>query len=152
MVHRIIAAGLACALLFAPGASSAAIAAGHPQMEQVPARQPGEGEGPFRKLVIRGANVIRGDGSPVLGPMDIVIEGNRIVSVEPAGTPGIPLRSGRPPKDADREIDATGMRVFPGFIDTHGHNGDPDKAPNATYGYKLWLAHGVTSVRGVPFY
>ena len=41
------------------------------------------------------------------------------------------------------------MYVLPGFIDTHGHNGDPDKAPNATYGYRLWLAHGVTTVRGV---
>ena len=46
----------------------------------------------------------------------------------------------------------TGMWVMPGFIDTHGHNGDPRKAPNASYGYKLWLAHGVTTVRGVPFY
>ena len=44
------------------------------------------------------------------------------------------------------------MYVLPGFVDVHGHNGDPDKAPNASYGYKLWLAHGVTSVRGVPFY
>ena len=44
------------------------------------------------------------------------------------------------------------MTVLPGFVDVHGHNGDPQKAPNATYGYKLWLAHGVTSVLGVPFY
>ena len=42
--------------------------------------------------------------------------------------------------------------VMPGFVDTHAHNGDPDKAPNATYGYRLWLAHGVTTVRGVGLY
>ena len=122
------------------------------KMEQVPARAPGEGAGPYRKLVIRGAMVIPGHGAPPVGPADIVIEGNRIASVELAGTPGLPLKPGREPHGADREIDATGMYVFPGMIDTHGHNGDPKKAPNATYGYKLWLAHGVTSVRGVPFY
>lgn len=121
-------------------------------MEQVPARAAGEGDGPYRKLVIRGAMMIPGDGAPPIGPVDIVVEGNRITGVEPAGTPGVPLEPGRKPKDADREIDATGMWVFPGLIDTHGHNGDPVKAPNASYGYKLWLAHGVTSVRGVPFY
>ena len=52
---------------------------------------------------------------------------------------------------ATRVIDATGMYVLPGFIDVHGHNGDPDKAPQPSYGFKLWLAHGVTSVRGVGF-
>ena len=123
-----------------------------PRMQEVPARQPGEGEGPYPKLVIRGAMVIKGDGSPPIGPMDIVLEGNRIAAVEPAGTPGVPLKTNRPPRDASREIDGTGMWVMPGFIDTHGHNGDPKKAPNASYGYKLWLAHGVTMVRGVPFY
>ena len=122
------------------------------RMEQVPARQAGEGEGPYTKLVLRGAMVIKGDGTPPVGPMDIVIAGNRIAAIEPAGTPGVPLKANRPPRDAAREIDATGMWVMPGFIDTHGHNGDPRKAPNASYGYKLWLAHGVTTVRGVPFY
>lgn len=138
------------AALLAPAVAPAG--AQRPRMEQVPPRQAGEGEGPFRKLVIRGAMVIKGDGAPPIGPMDIVIEGNRITSVEPAGTPGVPLKSSRAPRDATKEIDATGMWVMPGFIDTHGHNGDPRKAPNATYGYKLWLAHGVTTVRGVPFY
>ena len=133
-------------------AAPPAIAQGDPKMEQVPARAPGEGEGPYRKLVIRGAMLIPGHGAPPVGPVDIVIEGNRIATVDLAGTPGLPLKAGRDPGDADREIDATGMYVFPGFVDTHGHNGDPQKAPNASYGYKLWLAHGVTSVRGVPFY
>jgi hypothetical protein len=123
-----------------------------PRMQQVPPRTAGEGEGPYSKLVIRGAMVIKGDGSPPIGPMDILIQGNRIASVQPAGTPGVTMKPNRPPLDAAKEIDATGMWVMPGFIDTHGHNGDPEKAPNASYGYKLWLAHGVTTVRGVPFY
>ncbi len=121
-------------------------------MEQVPPRSSGEGDGPYRSLVIRGAMVIPGDGGPAYGPADIVISGNRIAKVSLAGPPGVPLKPDREPRGADREIDGTGMWVFPGMVDTHGHNGDPEKAPNASYGYKLWLAHGVTSVRGVSFY
>ena len=32
----------------------------------------------------------------------------------------------------------------------HAHAGSAQKAPEAEYCYKLWMAHGVTSVRGVP--
>ncbi|MDB5668617.1 MAG: Amidohydrolase family enzyme [Alphaproteobacteria bacterium] len=123
-----------------------------PNMERVPDRQPGEGEGPYRRLVIRGATMIEGSGAPPRGPVDIVIVGNRIESIRSAGTPGLPIRDGREPRDFDREIDGRGMTVLPGFVDVHGHNGDPAKAPNATYGYRLWLAHGVTTVRGVGLY
>ena len=121
-------------------------------MQPVPARGPQEGEGPYAKLVIRGATLIDGSGAPPRGPVDIVVAGNRIVSVQGAGTPGLPLPPDREPRDFSQEIDATGMYVLPGFVDTHGHNGDPAKAPNASYGYKLWLAHGVTTVRGVSLY
>jgi cytosine/adenosine deaminase-related metal-dependent hydrolase len=140
----------AAALLLAPVATPG-LAQG-PQMQRVPDRRAEEGAGPYRKLVIRGATLIDGTGAPPRGPVDIVIEGNRITSVAGVGTPGLPLDGGRGPRDADQEIDATGMYVMPGFIDNHGHNGDPDKAPNAGYGYKLWLAHGVTTVRGVGLY
>ncbi len=122
------------------------------RMERVPDREPGEGAGPYRRLVIRSAMLIDGSGAPARGPVDIVIAGNRIESIRPAGNPGLPMRENREPRDADHEIDANGMYVMPGFVDTHGHNGDPDKAPNATYGYRLWLAHGVTTVRGVGLY
>ena len=121
-------------------------------MEAVPARGPGEGAGPYPLLVIRGATLVDGTGAPPLGPVDISISGNRITAIDAAGTPGLPLSPDREPRGAALEIDATGMTVLPGFVDVHGHNGDPQKAPNATYGYKLWLAHGVTSVLGVPFY
>lgn len=122
------------------------------RMERVPDRQPGEGEGPYRRLVIRNATLVDGTGAPPRGPVDIVIANNRIESIRSAGNPGLPQPQNRAPTDADREIDAAGMTVMPGFVDVHGHNGDPDKAPNATYGYRLWLAHGVTTVRGVGLY
>ena len=43
------------------------------------------------------------------------------------------------------------MYVLPGFIDLHVHTGGVPKAPESEYVYKLWLGHGVTTVRGVPF-
>ena len=134
------------------GPAPAAAQEGGARMERVPDRQPGEGVGPFRRMVIRGAMLIDGTGAPPRGPVDIVVAGNRIESIRGAGAPGLPLRPNREPRGADHEIDATGMYVMPGFVDVHGHNGDPDKAPNATYGYRLWLAHGVTTVRGVSLY
>ncbi len=151
---RFVKLGLAAAALAAGIAAVPALNAqdAPARMERVPDRQHGEGEGPYRRLVIRGAMLIDGSGAPPRGPVDIVIAGNRIESVTGAGTPGLPLRGNRPPSDADREIDGTGMYVLPGFVDNHGHNGDPDKAPNASYGYRLWLAHGVTTVRGVSLY
>ncbi|HZF94370.1 MAG TPA: amidohydrolase family protein [Allosphingosinicella sp.] len=140
------------AVLAGPAAAPAAAQEGGARMERVPDRQPGEGAGPFRRLVIRSAMLIDGSGAPPRGPLDIVIAGNRIESIRGAGSPGLPLRADREPRGADHEIDAAGMYVMPGFVDVHGHNGDPDKAPNATYGYRLWLAHGVTTVRGVSLY
>jgi hypothetical protein len=140
------------AVLAGPAAAPAAAQEGGARMERVPDRQPGEGVGPFRRLVIRSAMLIDGSGAPPRGPVDIVIAGNRIESIRGAGSPGLPLRANREPRGADHEIDAAGMYVMPGFVDVHGHNGDPDKAPNATYGYRLWLAHGVTTVRGVSLY
>ena len=114
-----------------------------------PNRPAGEGSGPFKTLVIRGAMLVDGTGAPPQGPVDIVVEGNRITRVRSAGTPGLPLRPNREPK-ADYEVDATGMYVLPGFVDMHTHAGGAPKNPEAEYAYKLWLAHGVTTVRGVP--
>ncbi len=114
-----------------------------------PNRAAGEGFGPYKTMVVRGATLIDGTGGPPRGPVDIVVEGNRITSIRNAGTPGLPMRANRGPQ-ADHEIDATGMYVLPGFVDLHVHAGGAPKNPDAEYPYKLWLAHGVTTVRGVP--
>lgn len=127
------------------GMAAAALAQPN-MMERVPDRQPGEGDGPYTRLVISGATLIDGSGAPPEGPVDIVIEGNRIAAIHRGDA------RAATPQDAERVIEADGMYVMPGFVDTHGHNGDPLKAPNASYGYRLWLAHGVTTVRGVPIY
>jgi imidazolonepropionase-like amidohydrolase len=120
------------------------------EMKPTPSRKSGEGLGPFKTMVIRGGMLIDGTGAPPRGPVDIVIEGNRITRVRPAGTPGLPLAANREPKNADHEIDATGLYIMPGFVDLHVHAGSKPKNDEAEYAYKLWLAHGVTTVRGVP--
>jgi hypothetical protein len=110
-----------------------------------------EGEGPFEKLILRGATVIDGTGAPPWGPVDIVVEKNRITQIAGVGTPGLPIDAARRPKGATKEIDVSGMWVMPGLIDLHLHTGGAPKAAEAEYVYKLWLAHGITSGRGVPF-
>ena len=114
-----------------------------------PDRRSNEGEGPFERLIIRGGTLIDGTGSPPRGPVDIVIENNQIVRIASVGTPFIPIDEDRRPKDATYELDAEGMYILPGFVDLHIHSGNQFKAPDAEYTYKLWLAHGITTVRGV---
>ena len=130
------------------GIASAASA----QMLPTPARDPALAAGPYETLVIRGATIITGNGGPPQGPADIIISGGRITDIRSAGTPGLAMATGRPPANPTCEIDATGMYVLPGFVDMHGHQGDPAKMRDPSYAYRLWLAHGVTTLRGVPLY
>jgi imidazolonepropionase-like amidohydrolase len=120
------------------------------QMEVTTTRGADEGEGPHERLIIRGTTIIDGTGAPPRGPVDIVIEGNRIAAIESVGYPFVEIDEERRPEGATREIDGTGMYVMPGLIDMHVHTGGAGKAPQAEYTYKLWMAHGVTTTRGVP--
>src|SRR5690606_8795479 len=152
-------AGAACAaalmLATAPSVASAQAQAqtqaapARASLNPAPARRAGEGYGPYPLMVVRGAMLIDGTGAPPMGPVDIVIENDKITDIIQAGWPGLPEREGRPPLNAAHEIDARGMYVMPGFVDAHAHGGSPQKAPDLEYVYKLWLAHGVTTVRGV---
>lgn len=118
-----------------------------------PDRAPGEGEGPFDRLIIRGVTLIDGTGGPPRGPVDIVVENNKIVDVASVGYPKVPIDPARRPKigtGKTKEIQAEGKYLMPGIVDLHVHTGGVPKAPEAEYTYKLWLAHGITTVRGVP--
>ena len=105
------------------------------------------GGGPYDRLIIRGVTVIDGTGAPPIGPMDIVIERNRITEIRSVGSPGLPIEDRRRPQGATREVDAHGMYVLPGFVDLHAHQGGAEQGTPAEYVHKLWLAHGVTTVR-----
>jgi imidazolonepropionase-like amidohydrolase len=114
-----------------------------------PARK--EGDGPFTRLIIRGVTLIDGTGGPPRGPVDIVVEGNRVTSIANVGVPGVAIDSTRRPRGAQREINANGMYLLPGLVDLHVHQGTQQKAAESEYYNKLWLGHGITTVRGVPF-
>jgi imidazolonepropionase-like amidohydrolase len=106
-----------------------------------------EGEGPFDRLVIRGVTMIDGTGAPPMGPVDLVIENNRIREFRSVGYPKVAIREAGRPAKGTKEIDGTGMYVMPGFVDCHGHVGGVAQGTPAEYVYKLWMAHGVTTVR-----
>ena len=113
-----------------------------------PDRRAGEGAGPFPTLTIHNVMIIDGTGAPPYGPANVIVENNRIARIVNAGTPGVASKE-QPPKPAPNAIDGTGMYLLPGFVNIHVHLGDEKKAPQAEYTYKLYMAHGVTTVRGV---
>ncbi|NNF52101.1 MAG: amidohydrolase family protein [Gammaproteobacteria bacterium] len=114
-----------------------------------PAPPRAEGDGPYPRLILRGLTVINGTGAPARGPMDIVIEGNRITRVSSVGNPGLPINDDDRPqtRPGDKVIDLDGMYALPGFVDMHGHIGGVDQGTPAEYVFKLWLGHGITTVR-----
>ncbi|MBN8578607.1 MAG: amidohydrolase family protein [Cytophagales bacterium] len=107
-----------------------------------------DGDGPYPQLIIRGVTLINGTGAPPIGPVDIVVKQNRIINIATVGYPGVPINEARRPKlePGGKELNCTGLYLLPGFVDMHGHIGG-GQAPNAEYVFKLWMAHGVTTVR-----
>ena len=141
-----IAAALTSSLLFAPQAGSA-------QDSRVIDLNPGPvetmqfgdlAEGPYDRLVIRGAMVIPGHGGPPVGPYDIVVAGNVIESMTPFDPVTAERRGTTDRASGDRVIDAQGMYVMPGMIDLHMHL--RQEPMEIEYPYYLKLAHGVTTL------
>ena len=116
---------------------------------QMSRAQDGFSEGPYSQLIIRGATLINGNGAPPMGPVDIVIENNRITWVDAVGFPGVAIDPENRPKlkPGGHEIQAEGMYVLPGFVDMHGHIGGTGQGAEPDYVFKLWMGHGITSVR-----
>lgn len=124
---------------------SGALATGIAPPRRAPARGE-EARGPFDRLFIRNAMVITGNGAPPVGPVDIEIHGDRIAHIHGGHQDSVP--------DDAEVLDVDGAYVLPGFVDAHGHLGTPSHAPagaltDPEYVLKLWLAHGVTTVRDV---
>ncbi len=117
------------------------------QVEEAPDRV--RGEGPYDQLIIRGVTLINGNGAPPRGPIDIVVEGNRIVDIQVVGYPGVPIAPDNRPQllAGGKELDCEGMYLLPGFIDMHGHIGGRAQGANAHYVFKLWMGHGITTIR-----
>ncbi len=121
--------------------------------EPAPVEARNEGSGPFKRLILRGAYMIDGTGAPAQGPVDIVVENDRITDVRVVGTPNIAIDPDNRPvaTDGTEEIDLSGMFILPGFVDTHLHLHTMGEGQNVPPEYilKLWLAHGITSGRTV---
>jgi imidazolonepropionase-like amidohydrolase len=145
---RLLGRRVACAGALVLALAGGAWAQDEPKpIPKAPARA--EGEGPFPHLILRGATLIDGTGAPPFGPVDIVIEGNRIAKVKTVGYPGVPVDAEKRPKAAagDKEIDLTGHYVLPGLIDMHAHIGGAEQGTPAEYVFKLWMGHGITTIR-----
>jgi cytosine/adenosine deaminase-related metal-dependent hydrolase len=126
------------------------LASAGPILAQEAKGQP-EQAGPYSSLLIRDVTVIDGSGAPAFGPADVFIKGNRIVRVvladaisrEEAKAEAAHEAKQAPP---DRVIDGKGMYLTPGLIDVHAHINKSKDVP-ADYIYKLYLGHGVTTIR-----
>jgi hypothetical protein len=132
-------------LSFCTGAISA-----FSQKKEVPrAPERAEGDGPYEQLIIRGATLINGAGSPPIGPVDVVVEKDRIVAIKTVGYPGVPIKQNRRPeaREGAKEIDASGMYLLPGLVEMHGHIGGTGQGTTAEYVFKLWMGHGITTIR-----
>ena len=143
--HRLI---LACCLLGCVAALPI-VSQDRPAWPDAPERPDGEGDGPFDRLVLRGATMIDGTGSPPIGPVDILVEGNRIARIRSVGYPGVPINEDRriPTEPGDKVMDLDGMYILPGFVDMHGHIGGRSQGAGAEYVFKLWMGHGITTIR-----
>ena len=123
----------------------------YPLIAQIaPAPLRSEGEGPYNRLILRGGTLIDGTGAPPVGPVDIVIENDRITSIQPVGYPsgnGGNLYNATRPENGDKDINLEGMYILPGFVDMHGHIGGNSQGTPAEYVFKLWMGHGITTVR-----
>ncbi|MEM7098873.1 MAG: amidohydrolase family protein [Pseudomonadota bacterium] len=104
-----------------------------------PERATNEGQGPYQQLVIEGVMLVDGMGSPPRGPVNIIVSEDRIKHITSYPVPA---------RDGEYRINGTGMTALPGFIDSHAHSvSNPFSPPD--YVFKLWLAHGITTVRDV---
>jgi len=88
---------------------------------------------PTSVIAIVGATLIDGTGGPVVSDSVVVIRGDRIVAVGKRDAVGVQ-------KGAEL-VDAKGLTLVPGLIDSHFHIDGDDSLP------ALYLSHGVTSLR-----
>ena len=85
-------------------------------------------------LAFVGVSVVPMDREAVLAGQTVVVRGDRIVALGPAGEVAVP--------DDARRIDGTGRWLMPGLADMHVHTWSSDDFP-------LFLANGVTTVRNM---
>jgi imidazolonepropionase-like amidohydrolase len=100
-----------------------------------PMREVNEVAGPSatRSTAITGATLIDGRGGPPIADAVVVVRGEKFIAAGPRASTPVP-------KGAE-VVDANGLSLLPGLIDSHFHLDGDDSLP------ALYLSHGVTSVR-----
>jgi N-acyl-D-aspartate/D-glutamate deacylase len=93
--------------------------------------------GQERTVLIRNGRVLDGSGNPWIRA-DLLIRGDRIAAVGKLGD-----------VEADEVVDATGLYVAPGFIDTHSHAGGGLATEGLSHARPL-LAQGLTTIFANP--
>ena len=95
---------------------------------------------PSGMLAITGARIITMRGQEVIENGTVLIDGNRIRAVGPAGAVSLPAGT--------RTIDASGKTIMPGLIDAHWHGsmGSEEVVPQQNWVLYAGLAYGVTTV------
>mgnify|MGYP006171025255 FL=1 len=128
-------------------AEDAEKAAGKPRVpasQQIPIALSMPRYAPQGSFVLRGARVLTmkrdGGRDEMLPNADIVVTGNRIAAIGPAGTLQVPAGA--------REFDARGTTVMPGLVDAHAHlhYSGFEVFPETKWEYIANLAYGVTTV------
>ena len=94
----------------------------------------------YGRLLIRNVHVIDGNGTPTRGPLNVIVEEDRIAAV-----------GGRPDGSFDAVVEGEGRYLLPGLINMHVHLQDSRGGHPLPFQYQLnlWLASGVTTVRDV---
>ncbi len=137
MTLRTIALLTACAAwLGIPGGSARAQAPGLGSHDGR-VRSGGSARAQAHTVLIRGGRVLDGSGNPWIRA-DVLLRGDRVAAVGHLADVA-----------ADEVIDATGLYVAPGFIDTHSHAAVGLATPGLSEGRPL-LAQGVTTIFGNP--
>ncbi|HTK29928.1 MAG TPA: amidohydrolase family protein [Vicinamibacterales bacterium] len=97
---------------------------------------------PDGSIVLAGARVVtmKAGAGEVIEKGDVVITGNRIAAVGPAGTVTRPAGA--------KVVDAAGKTIIPGFVDVHSHMWPPRGVHQSqVWQYLANLAYGVTTTR-----
>ncbi len=92
-------------------------------------------------IVLKNARIITMKNDKVIEGGNIIIKGNRILSIQPGDSPLMKL-----PDDA-QIIDVSGKTIIPGMIDVHAHLGTfrQGLSPQKQWSYYTNLAFGITT-------
>jgi len=87
------------------------------------------------------ATVVTMTGAGTLPRHDVLVVDGRVAKLAPTGTVEVP--------PGTRRVDATGRYLIPGLAEMHAHLPGPDRRDYAEDVLLLYMAHGITTVRGM---